>query len=34
MAVTELLDIKGAKVGEVEIKDEVFNCEVKTAPHP
>jgi large subunit ribosomal protein L4 len=31
MAVTELLDIKGAKVGEVEIKDEVFNCEVK--PH-
>jgi large subunit ribosomal protein L4 len=31
MAVTELLDIKGAKVGEVEIKDEVFNCDVK--PH-
>ncbi len=31
MAVTELLDIKGAKVGEVEIKDEIFNCEVK--PH-
>jgi len=31
MAVTELLDIKGEKVGEVEIKDEVFNCEVK--PH-
>jgi large subunit ribosomal protein L4 len=31
MAVTELLDIKGEKVGEVEIKDEIFNCEVK--PH-
>ncbi|HVN97497.1 MAG TPA: 50S ribosomal protein L4 [Syntrophorhabdaceae bacterium] len=29
MAVTELLDMKGAKVGEVEIKDEIFNCEVK-----
>lgn len=31
MAVAELLDIKGEKVGEVEIKDAVFNCEVK--PH-
>lgn len=29
MAVTELLDIKGEKVGEVEIKDDVFNVEVK-----
>ncbi len=26
-----MLDMKGAKVGEVEIKDEVFNCDVK--PH-
>jgi len=26
-----LLDMKGAKVGDVEIKDEVFNCDVK--PH-
>jgi large subunit ribosomal protein L4 len=30
MAVTELLDIQGAKIGEVEIKDEIFNCEVKS----
>ncbi|HEX2964498.1 MAG TPA: 50S ribosomal protein L4 [Syntrophorhabdaceae bacterium] len=29
MAVTELLDMKGAKVGDVEIKDEIFNFEVK-----
>src|SRR5512138_1485203 len=29
MAVTELLDMKGAKVGDVEIRDEVFNFEVK-----
>lgn len=29
MAVTELLDIKGEKVGEVDIRDEVFNVEVK-----
>jgi large subunit ribosomal protein L4 len=29
MAMTDLIDIKGDKVGEVEIKDEVFNCEVK-----
>ncbi len=29
MAVTELLDMQGAKIGEVEIKDEIFNCEVK-----
>jgi large subunit ribosomal protein L4 len=29
MAVTDLFDIKGEKVGQVEIKDEVFNCEVK-----
>ena len=26
---TDLIDIKGDKVGEIEIKDEVFNCEVK-----
>ncbi len=26
-----MLDMKGAKVGDVEIKDEVFNCDVK--PH-
>jgi large subunit ribosomal protein L4 len=30
MATADLLDIKGEKVGEVEIKDEVFNVEVKT----
>ena len=30
MAQADLFDIKGEKVGEVEIKDEVFNCEVKT----
>jgi len=30
MALTDIFDIKGEKVGEVEIKDEVFNCEVKT----
>jgi large subunit ribosomal protein L4 len=30
MALADLFDIKGEKVGEVEIKDEVFNCEVKT----
>lgn len=29
MAMTDLIDIKGEKVGEVEIKDEIFNCEVK-----
>lgn len=29
MAVTDILNIEGAKVGELEIKDEVFNCEVK-----
>ncbi len=29
MAATELLDMKGAKVGDIEIKDEVFNFEVK-----
>ncbi len=29
MAVTELLDVQGAKVGEVEINDGIFNCEVK-----
>ncbi len=29
MAVTDILNIEGAKVGEVEIMDEVFNCEVK-----
>ncbi len=31
MAMADLLDIKGEKVGEVEIKDEVFAVEVK--PH-
>ena len=31
MAKADVLDIKGAKVGEVEIKDEVWNVEVK--PH-
>jgi large subunit ribosomal protein L4 len=30
MAQADLFDIKGEKVGVVEIKDEVFNCEVKT----
>jgi len=30
MAVTELLDMQGAKIGEIEIKDEIFNCEVKS----
>jgi len=29
MAVTDVVNIQGAKVGEVEIKDEIFNCEVK-----
>lgn len=29
MAIADLFDIKGDKVGEVEIKDEIFNCEVK-----
>ena len=29
MAKADILDIKGAKVGEVEIKDEVWNVEVK-----
>jgi large subunit ribosomal protein L4 len=29
MALADLFDIKGEKVGEVEIKDEVFNCDVK-----
>lgn len=29
MAKAEVLDIKGAKVGEVEIKDEIWNVEVK-----
>jgi len=30
MALADVFDIKGEKVGEVELKDEVFNCEVKT----
>ena len=30
MATTDLFDIKGEKVGEVEIKDEIFMCEVKS----
>lgn len=30
MALADLFDIKGEKVGEVEIRDEVFNCDVKT----
>lgn len=29
MALTDVFDIKGEKVGEVEVKDEVFNCDVK-----
>jgi large subunit ribosomal protein L4 len=29
MAITDLFDIKGEKVGEVEIRDEIFNTEVK-----
>jgi large subunit ribosomal protein L4 len=29
MAVTDILNIEGAKVGEIELKDEIFNCEVK-----
>jgi len=29
MAHTDVFDIKGEKVGEVEIKDEIFNCDVK-----
>jgi len=29
MAKADLLDIKGTKVGEVELKDEVWNAEVK-----
>lgn len=29
MARTDVFDIKGEKVGEVEIKDEIFNCDVK-----
>jgi large subunit ribosomal protein L4 len=29
MALADVFDIKGEKVGEVEIKDEVFNCDVK-----
>jgi len=31
MAIAELLDIKGEKIGEVEIKDDVFGVDVK--PH-
>jgi large subunit ribosomal protein L4 len=31
MALVDVLNIEGAKVGEVEISDTVFNCEVK--PH-
>jgi len=29
MAKADILDIKGEKIGEVEIKDEIFMCEVK-----
>lgn len=29
MATADLFDIRGEKVGEIEIRDEVFNCEVK-----
>lgn len=29
MARTDVFDIRGEKVGEVELRDEVFNCEVK-----
>jgi large subunit ribosomal protein L4 len=31
MAIAEIIDIKGERIGEIEIKDDVFNCEVK--PH-
>ena len=31
MAIAELLDIKGEKIGEVEIKDDVFGVDIK--PH-
>lgn len=30
MAIAELIDIKGEKIGEVEIKDEVFGADIKT----
>ena len=29
MAIADLIDTKGAKVGEIEVKDEIFNVEVK-----
>jgi large subunit ribosomal protein L4 len=29
MAIADLIDMKGDKVGEVEISDAVFNCEIK-----
>jgi large subunit ribosomal protein L4 len=29
MAKADVLDIKGAKVGEVELKDAIWNAEVK-----
>jgi large subunit ribosomal protein L4 len=29
MATADLFDIRGEKVGEVEVRDEIFNCEVK-----
>lgn len=29
MAVTDILNIEGTKVGELEIRDEIFNCDVK-----
>jgi large subunit ribosomal protein L4 len=29
MAIADVFDIKGAKVGEVELKDDIFGCEVK-----
>lgn len=31
MAKADLLNIKAEKIGEIEIKDEIFNCEAK--PH-
>jgi large subunit ribosomal protein L4 len=29
MAIAEIIDVKGEKIGEIEIKDEIFNCEIK-----
>ncbi len=29
MAIADIIDLKGEKIGEIEIKDEIFNCEIK-----